>query len=355
MTEPEVIIRKEGRIGRLTLNRPKAMNALTLTMVRLIMPALQTWAKDPDVIAVVIDGAGDRGLCAGGDIRALYDAIKAGDTESPATFWREEYRLNAAIARFPKPYVAFMDGVVMGGGVGVSAHGSVRIVTERTMIAMPETSIGFFPDVGGTYLLAHSPGELGTHLALTSGRLNAADAILTGLADVHVPAERWHGMLTEFVRAETGEDVRVIVKRNATEPASGKLAEGRDWIDRCYAHDTVEAIVAALRAAPEPDARKAGDTIAANSPTALKVTLRALRSDRAEARLEPCLDEEFRMALRLCVAGDFVEGIRAAVVDKDRKPQWKPASLEAVSQVDLDHIFESLGKNELGLATHVRA
>lgn len=353
MSEPDVIIRKEGRIGRMTLNRPKAMNALTLDMVRLMAPALTAFANDPDIIAVVLDGAGERGLCAGGDIRALYDAIKSGEMSGPEIFWREEYYLNAQIARFPKPYVAFMDGVVMGGGVGVSAHGNVRIVTEKTMIAMPETSIGFFPDVGGTYLLAHSPGELGTHLALTSGRVHAADAILTGLADVHVASDRWPAMLAEFAKADTAEDVQAIVRNNASAPAEGKLAQARGWIDRCYAHDSVEAILAALRAAPEAEAQKAAETIAANSPTALKVTLHALRSDRAEARLEPCLDEEYRMALRLCVAGDFVEGIRAAVVDKDRKPKWKPARLEDVTHDDIAHIFESLGANELGLAKTV--
>lgn len=354
MTSTETIVRREGRIGRITLNRPDAMNALTLGMVRDMWKALNAWVGDREIIAVAVDGAGHRGLCAGGDIRALYDAVKAGDTESPAVFWREEYKLNALIARYPKPYVAFMDGVVMGGGVGISAHGSHRIVTEKTMIAMPETSIGFFPDVGGTYLLAKSPGELGTHVALTSGRLNAADAILTGLADTQIASSSWPALVAELTQVksanEVGRTVAGIIAKHVSAAEPSKLAADRAWIDRCYRPDSVEAIIAALQAAPEPEANKAAATILKNSPTALKVTLRALRADRAEASLEPCLDEEYRMALRLAFGPDFAEGIRAAVVDKDRKPKWHPATLAEVGQVDIDHVFETLGANELGLA-----
>jgi enoyl-CoA hydratase len=355
MTSTETILRREGNIGRITLNRPDALNALTLQMVRDMWAALRAWENDPEIAAVAVDGAGERGLCAGGDIRALYDAVKAGDTETPAIFWREEYYLNALIARYPKPYVAFMDGIVMGGGVGVSAHGSHRLVTEKTMIAMPETSIGFFPDVGGTYLLAQSPGELGTHVALTSGRLNAGDAILTGLADTHIASQSWPALVAELARIKKASDVDTIVRTHLAEAEPAKLGPDRAWIDRCYAHDTVEAIVAALQSAPEAEAQKAAATILKNSPTALKVTLRALRADRAEARLEPCLDEEYRMALRLAFGPDFAEGIRAAVVDKDRKPRWQPAALADVAQADIDHIFESLGDRELGLATKAHA
>ncbi len=349
MTSTETIVRREGHLGRITLNRPDAMNALTLGMVRDLWAALTAWENDPAVAAVAVDGAGHRGLCAGGDIRALYDAVKAGDTEGPATFWREEYRLNALIARYSKPYIAFMDGVVMGGGVGVSAHGSHRIVTEKTMIAMPETSIGFFPDVGGTYLLAKAPGELGTHVALTSGRLSGADAIACGLADFYMEAARWPELVAALGASQGSDPKSVLAQFTSPAPAS-ELARARAWIDRCYAHDSVEAIIAALQAAPEPEAQKAANAIARNSPTALKVTLRALRADRAEARLEPCLDEEYRMALRLAFAPDFAEGVRAAVVDKDRKPKWQPAALAAVSPADIDHVFASLGDNELGLS-----
>lgn len=355
MTSTETLLRREGSIGRITLNRPDALNALTLRMVRDMWGALKAWENDAEIVAVAVDGAGERGLCAGGDIRALYDAVKAGDEESPATFWREEYRLNALIARYPKPYVAFMDGIVMGGGVGISAHGSHRLVTDKTMIAMPETSIGFFPDVGGTFLLAQSPGELGTHVALTSGRLNASDAILTGLADTHIARQSWPALVAELAGIRKAGDVDTIIRAHLAEAEPPKLGPDRAWIDRCYAHDTVEAIVAALQSAPEPDAQKAAATILKNSPTALKVTLRALRADRAEARLEPCLDEEYRMALRLAFGPDFAEGIRAAVVDKDRKPRWQPATLAEVAQADIDHIFESLGDRELGLAPKAHA
>ena len=189
MTAP-VLSHVDGHAGHLVLNRPKAINALTHEMVTIIRGILAEWATDPAVQTVVLSGSGERGLCAGGDIVSIYHDGIAGGTAS-TDFWADEYRLDAEIASYPKPFVAIMDGIVLGGGIGLSAHADVRVVTERSKIGMPETGIGFFPDVGGTYLLAHSPGELGTHLALTSGRLNAADAILTGLADVHVPAERW--------------------------------------------------------------------------------------------------------------------------------------------------------------------
>lgn len=355
MTSIETIVRREGRLGRITLNRPDALNALTLQMVRDMWGALQAWAHDDGILAVAIDGAGGRGLCAGGDIRALYDAVKAGDRDGPATFWREEYRLNALIARYPKPYIALMDGVVMGGGVGISAHGSHRLVTGKTMIAMPETSIGFFPDVGGTCLLAKSPGELGTHVALTSGRLGAADAILTGLADTHIAIQSWPALVAELSRIKAAQDVDPIVRAHVAEAEHSKLAASRAWIDRCYAHDTIEEIVAALQAAPEPDANKAATTILRNSPTALKVTLKALRAERAGVSLEACLDQEYRLALRLAFQPDFAEGIRAAVVDKDRKPKWCPAQLADVSTSDIDQAFAALGDQELGLATNTPA
>jgi len=332
----EVLARIHGKAGHLTLNRPAAMNALTTGMVRKIDKALSDWETDPAVALVVMDGAGERGFCAGGDIRALYDAVKAERFEDPETFFREEYHLNRRIARFAKPIVALMDGVVMGGGIGLGGHSSHRVITERSLLAMPETRIGFLPDVGGTYLLGVAPGELGTHCALSGGRLDGADAIACGLADLHVPS----ATLDEVREMLFEQGSTKVLERFATQSAPSRLAASRSWIDRCYAHDEAEAIVAALEAAPEPEARKAAADIRGASPTSVKVTLAALRAARGYAKLEPCLDQEFRLALSLIRAPDFAEGVRAAVVDKDRNPAWRPATLEDVKQDDVARHFQ---------------
>ncbi|MFD4247704.1 3-hydroxyisobutyryl-CoA hydrolase, partial [Streptomyces sp. NPDC058525] len=260
-----VLLAVEGRTGVITLNRPRALNALTHAMVRRMAGALAAWERDPAVHQVLVRGAGERGLCAGGDIRAIHDDAKAGTTAS-AEFWRDEYRLNARIARYPKPYVALMDGIVMGGGVGISAHGGVRVVTERSRVAMPETGIGFVPDVGGTWLLGRSPGRLGTHLALTGGAVGAADAVLCGLADHFVPAAR----LPELAAALAEAPVHEVLPHYTAEPPPGELAGRRPWIDHCYAADTVEEIVERLLADGDPAAKEAAETVLAKSPTALK-------------------------------------------------------------------------------------
>ncbi|MDR3514563.1 MAG: enoyl-CoA hydratase/isomerase family protein [Azospirillaceae bacterium] len=345
-----VLVRVEGRIGRITLNRPAALNALTLDMVRHLDRALIAWARDDRVAIVLIDGTGDRAFCAGGDIRALYDAAGAQDWAPLTTFFREEYHLNARIARYPKPVVAVMDGITMGGGIGIGGHASHRIVTERSKLAMPETRIGFFPDVGGTHLLGMAPGELGTHLALTSGRVDAADAIAGNLADWLVPVERLGAVPAQLAACESAADVSAALQAVAVTPPRGALADARTWIDRCYAGDRAEAIVAALRDAPEPDARQAAGEITANSPTSVKVTLAALRRARRLGTIEPCLNQEFRLALSLTRDPDFREGVRAAVVDKDRQPRWSPADLPGVSDAAVERHFLGLGAGELGLA-----
>ncbi|MBP2477816.1 enoyl-CoA hydratase [Crossiella equi] len=329
----DVLIRVEGGVGRITLNRPKAINALSDEMLLEMAAALRGWATDDSVRVVLLDGAGERGLCAGGDIRSIHEATRTGDT-GPIEFWREEYRLNAAIARYPKPYVAFMDGLVMGGGVGVSAHGSVRVVTERTSIGMPEVSIGFIPDVGGTWLLAHTPGELGTHLALTGTRIGAADAILCGLADQYVPS----AALPELA-ALPAERLLVEIAGRAEAAPAGQLAADREWIDTCYAADTVEQILANLYAHGHPGAEAAAKEIQAKAPTAVKVTLRALREARRLASLEDALNLEHRLVSKFLTAPDLAEGIRAAVIDKDRNPRWNPATLAEVDAATVDSYF----------------
>ncbi|MFF9032664.1 enoyl-CoA hydratase/isomerase family protein [Streptomyces iakyrus] len=344
--EPEpVLFHTSGRAAHITLNRPRALNALTHTMVRGIDDALTQWERDTAVETVVITGAGERGLCAGGDIRAIHDDARDGDGSASAAFWRDEYRLNARIARYPKPYVAVMDGIVMGGGVGVSAHGSVRVVTERSRVAMPETGIGFVPDVGGTRLLAQAPGELGTHLALTGAQIGAADALLCGLADHYVPA----AVLPEFLGALAVLPVEEALDGHVRTPPQGVLAARRDWIDDCYAADTVEEIVRRLLAHGDPAAKEAAETLLAKSPTALKVTLASLRRARTLGSLESVLNQEYRVSCAALDMPDLVEGIRAQVVDKDRRPRWEPKTLDEVTESDVERFFTPLGERELGL------
>ena len=343
--EPEVLVERVGALGRITLNRPKAINALNHAMVRSMAAALLEWADDDAVDAVLLTGAGERGLCAGGDIVSIYHDARDGGSGSK-DFWRDEYVLNAAIARYRKPYVAIMDGIVMGGGVGVSAHGNVRVVTERSTIGMPEVGIGFVPDVGGTYLLSRAPGELGTHVALTTARMTAGDAVACGFADHLVPSDR----LDEFGQALAEGSVEDALAQFAQPAPASELAAQRDWIDTAYAADTVEEIVANLRASDVPEAQAAAEQILAKSPTAAKVTLRALRRARTLDSLEAVLDEEYRVSLACLESHDLVEGIRAQVVEKDRNPAWSPSTLEAVTDELVDRFFEPLGEAELGLA-----
>ncbi|GAA2095459.1 enoyl-CoA hydratase/isomerase family protein [Streptomyces albiaxialis] len=337
LREEEVLTGVEGRLGRITLNRPRALNALTHGMVRRLDAALAGWEQDPAVEAVVLTGAGERGLCAGGDIRAIHEDARArGGASGP--FWRDEYRLNARIARYPKPYVAVMDGIVMGGGVGVSAHGSLRVVTERSRVAMPETGIGFVPDVGGTFLLSRAPGELGTHLALTGDAVGAADALLCGLADHFVPSAELPALLRDALEVPVAE------------APPGELAAAREWIDRCYAADTVEEILERLRADGSRGAKEAAGTLERRSPTSLKVTLAALRRARELATLEEVLEQEYRVSCACLDSPDLVEGIRAQVVDKDRSPRWSPATLAEVTEADVERFFAPREHEGLGLA-----
>ncbi|MFF5447832.1 enoyl-CoA hydratase/isomerase family protein [Streptomyces sp. NPDC012888] len=332
-----VRVARTGRTGRITLDRPRALNALTHSMVREIAAALDAWEHDPEVTQVLVDGAGGRGLCAGGDVRAIHRDAAGGGTGTVA-FWRDEYRLNARVARYPKPYVAFMDGIVMGGGVGISAHGGVRVVTERSRVAMPETGIGFVPDVGGTHLLGRAPGELGLHLALTGDAVGAADAVLCGLADQFVPSAR----LPELARDLAGADVHEVLPEYAEPAGTGELASARAWIDACYCAPTAEEIVDRLLGHGDPAAKEAAETILGRSPTAVKVTLASVRRARALGTLERVLEQEFRVSCA-ALAGlpDLVEGIRAQVIDKDRRPRWNPASLTEVDATAVARFTEA--------------
>lgn len=340
--EGDLLSRVEGGVGYLTLNRPKAINSLNHAMVTELDRTLRAWAHDDGVRAVVISGAGERGLCAGGDVMAIYLDVTQSDGAGARRFWFDEYRLNARIARFPKhhqpqkPYVALMDGIVMGGGVGISAHGSVRVVTENSKIAMPEVGIGFIPDVGGTFLLARAPGRLGLHAALTGAPFSGADAIELGFADHYVPAAD----LAAFTQTLAADGAAAAVAAHAQPPPPSQLAAQRNWIDACYTGDTVADIVAALRDRDEEAARAAADLIGTRSPVAVSVALASIRRAAALQTLEEALVQEYRVSCASSRSHDLVEGIRAQIVDKDRNPRWHPASLSAVSEEDVERYFQ---------------
>ena len=340
----EVLIRREGRAGRIIMNRPKALNALTHAMVGRIQEALLAWRDDPAVALVLIDGAGDRGLCAGGDVRSLYESRMQGSGYARA-FWRGEYRLNALIGRYPKPYVALQDGIVMGGGIGLSGHARHRIVTERSQLAMPETGIGLIPDVGGTWLLAHAPGEAGIYLGLTGESMGAADAIHGRFADAFVPTATLPA-LVERLSDPKGDAVGAVVAALAQTPDASGLAQHGHDIDRAFAGDTVEAIIGSLEAFPNEWAANARAALAQKSPKSLKLTLAAIRSARHLRSLEDALRLEYRLTVRLFEDGEFPEGVRALIVDKDRKPNWSPPHLAEVTQQMVERYLGPLPHGE---------
>jgi enoyl-CoA hydratase len=335
VTENEdVLVSVRNGVGILTLNRPKAINSLNDAMVAGMSEALHAWASDESVHTVLLTGSGERGLCAGGDVVALYHSAKAGGADA-RRFWYDEYLLNAYIGSYPKPYVALMDGIVMGGGVGVAAHGNIRVATDTTKMAMPEVGIGFIPDVGGTYLLSRAPGALGLHAALTGAPFSGADAIAMGFADHYVP----HDKLADFTESVIVGGVENALATYAIEPPASTLLEQRDWIDECYSGDTVADILAALAGHDATAAQDAAKLIATRSPVALAVTLEAVRRAGKLATLEDVLQQEYRTSCASVKSHDFVEGIRAQLVDKDRNPQWSPDSIEAVNAADVDAYF----------------
>jgi enoyl-CoA hydratase len=348
LQDGDIVVRAQRGLRRITLNRPQALNAITLDMAVAMTGFMRAWAEDPAVAVVLLDGAGGRAFAAGGDIRALYDAAKAGGA-LPAQFWATEYRLNVRIARYPKPVVAIMDGLVMGGGVGLSAYASHRVVTERSAVAMPEVGIGYFPDVGVSFPLARAPGQVGTHVALTGERLNGADAIYCGLADIHVPAAAINNIAAALADCRSAEEVDAQLDRLAAPPSPGRLTVARPWIDCCYRADDIETIIDRLQHDEAGDAAKARDAIRKASPTSLKITLRNIRAALSFQKLEQSFAQDYRLSLN-CVAGhDFMEGIRAAIVDKDRNPSWRPAKIEDVTPEIVDRHFRSLGAMELKL------
>lgn len=328
----ELLVTRQGSLGRIRLNRPRPINALTLEMIEAITTWLQAFADDAAITAVALDGAGDRGLCSGADVREVREWMVTGSGD-PVRFWRAEYALNAMIADYPKPYVAFMDQIVVGGGIGLSAHGSLRLVTARTKAAMPETGIGFFPDVGALYYLSRSPGEVGTHLALTGVSMTGADAIAVGLADALIDPGAWPQICA---RLAAGEQLDASV--GDVSPSSGLLAQ-RDWIDTSYTGDDAAAIEAVLRTHPAAQARAAAGTLSSRSPLSVAVALAALRRAEAMDSVAQVLDQDLQLGTTFLAGSDFVEGVRALLVDKDNAPAWQHASLAEVEPSRVQALF----------------
>jgi enoyl-CoA hydratase len=326
--EPTVLVRARGGLGRLTLNRPRALNALDLDMIHQLHAALDAWEHDTEVDVVLLDGAGERGLCAGGDVRGLAEQVTSARPEDAGIFFRDEYALNARIAEYPKPFVALADGITMGGGIGVAGHAAIRIVTERSQLAMPETRIGFTPDVGGTWLLAHAPGRLGEYLGLTGAVMDASDALYAGFADHFVPSAHLDGLRDALeTRADPSSPTELVLLFDETPPPS-KLERARAWIDDAFAGDTVADIVERLRARPEPEASATADLLGELSPTGLAVTLASVRRSRDLPGLRDALEQEYGLVMWFAsTQPDLPEGIRAQVIDKDRSPKWQPATI----------------------------
>jgi len=344
----DIICEVRGSAGFVVLNRPKALNALNLEMVRALAEALDAWEDDPAVTRVVVTGAGEKAFCAGGDIRTLHDLGKAGRHDEMLAFWREEYVLNARIQGYSKPYVALVDGIVMGGGVGLSLHGSHRVAGERWLFAMPEVGIGFFPDVGATYALPRLPDRVGTYLALTGDRVGQADALALGLATHAVPS----GAMAQLADALTGpEPVDAAIARFAVETGPGKIWNERQAIAQCFGAATLPDVVARLTAAAEAGnvfAGKALATIRAKSPTSVAIAFEQMRRG-ASLGFGEAMQLEFRIVSRIPKGHDFYEGVRAVVIDKDQSPTWRPAALEELDPEAVAAYFAPLGASELAL------
>ncbi len=347
----DILFDRRGAAGIVVLNRPKALNAVTHGMVRALRTQLDAWADDVAVTRVILAAAGERAFSAGGDIRALYDLGRAGRQDEALTFFREEYELNALIKRFRKPYVSMIDGIVMGGGVGLSVHGSHRVAGDRYQFAMPEVSIGFFPDVGATWALPHFPGESGAYLALTGERLAATDAVPFGAATHRVRSDRFADLLDALCG---NVSVDAVLAAFSERPAEGPLAPHCAALDRLFASDRVEDVLAALDnevQCDSPDAQWAGErasTIRSKCPLSLKIALAQMRQGRDKS-FEECMRMEFRIVSRIVYGHDLYEGVRAVIVDKDNSPRWEHSDLAAVSNDEIARHFAPLGEKELVL------
>ncbi|GKY89626.1 enoyl-CoA hydratase/isomerase family protein [Sinisalibacter aestuarii] len=341
----DIRIRTAGRAGRITLARPEALNALSPAMSIAIEEALDAWRDDPAVALVVIDAEGERAFCAGGDIADIYRNGIAGRHEAAQAFWRQEYRMNARLAQFPKPVVTLMQGFTMGGGVGVGCHAGHRIVGESVKLAMPECGIGLIPDVGGTWILGHAPGHLGEYLGLTAARMGPADAIHAGFADGHVPEADWPALIAAL--EETG-DVGLVAAAQR-DPGVSPLAGAAGEIDRHFTQPTLAAIVDSLAAADSAFAQTALETMRRNSPLSMACALQLIRDAGGLDDITQALAQEYRFTHRAQAQGDFLEGIRAQIIDKDRNPRWRHDGPATVSGDEVAAMLAPLGEDELDL------
>jgi enoyl-CoA hydratase len=349
MSDEEILFDAQGGVGLVTLNRPKALNALNLTKVRAMDPQLRAWAKAPGIRLAVIEGAGEKAFCAGGDVRKVYDAALVDDQPTIDAFFREEYRLNRLIKTYPKPYVALLDGITMGGGVGLSIHGGHRVATERILFAMPETGIGMIPDVGGTYFLPRLEGGLGLYLALTGARLKAADSLYVGICQYHVPSERLEDLKAALRESDARDDAAVaeVLRGFHVDPGPAPLAAVRADIDRVFAGaGSVAEVMARLDAEDTEWATKTKALLLTKSPFACLATFKQMTLG-STLDFDACMGLEFRVAPRITRQPDFLEGIRAVLVDKDNAPKWADATLETVDVAVVDSLFEPRPGDEL--------
>ncbi len=343
----EIIARKVGQLGRITLNRPKALNALTLPMVHAMTEALLAWKDDPEVHAVVVDAEGEKGFCAGGDILMLHNSGKAGG-EDAWRFWHDEYQLNTLIKEYPKPYISLIDGITMGGGVGISVHGSYRVAGDRTVFAMPETGIGFHPDVGGAYFLPRLPGEIGMWMGLTGARLKAADCVAAGLATHYAPSERQAELIEALEAADLAGDedaLEDILEAHSGDPGSSDMAVLRGLIDAAFAGDDVPEMLSRMKAAGDDWSARQVKIMKTKSPTALVLTAKCLRRG-GELEFEDVMRQDLRVSMRCLDGVDFYEGVRAVIIDKDNAPNWSPDGLGEVDADALDAYFEPLSADK---------
>jgi enoyl-CoA hydratase len=340
----DIRFERKGVLGVAVLDRPAALNALTRDMVQALSRHLAAWKDDPEVAAVLIRSAGGRAFCAGGDIRAVTDLARRDGVDAAAPFFRDEYRLNWRTSQFPKPYVALLDGVTMGGGVGISAHGRYRVVTEQTLVAMPETAIGFFPDVGGTWILPRCPGEIGMYLGLTGSRLHAADSLEAGFGSHFVPRARLEELEE---RLAAGAGVTGCLEAFAATPEPGSLPALRQRIDHAFGGSTLAEVEERLAATEWGRERLA--ELAQRSPLSLAVTFAQLRRGAAMASLAEALRLEYRIVHRFLVGHDFAEGVRALIVDKDKRPRWRHAATGEVTPAEVEACMAALPGGELEL------
>lgn len=341
----DIHIRREGRAGRITLTRPKALNALSYDMCMAIDAALIDWADDDAITMVIIDAEGEKAFCAGGDIVEMYETGTAGNYDYGRRFWRDEYVMNARLFRFPKPVAAFMQGFVMGGGVGVGCHGSHRVVCESSRVAMPECGIGLVPDVGGSLHLAQAPGRLGEYLGLTGDRMGPGDAIYAGFADYFVPQAEWPALIARL--CDTGDWDEI--DRAAQVAPESTLAAAQDEIDQVWSGETLGDIYRAVPDTPSEAVAKGIKLMDRNSPLAMGTALTIIRRVRGVPEIAVALEQEYRATYRAMEQGDFLEGIRAAVIDKDRSPKWRHASWQDMPQIDVVQMTMPRPKDALPL------